>query len=95
MTFDERLKTIRAGMAARGLDLIVAVHDGDLAGYERLTSEAAALAQQSGVDEIIGLVGFFQAQTAEWTANYRRATALCAEAPLRSGSASTAISANI
>jgi len=28
MTFDERLKTIRAGMAARGLDLIVAVHDG-------------------------------------------------------------------
>jgi Xaa-Pro aminopeptidase len=28
MTFDERLKAIRAGMAARGLDFIVAVHDG-------------------------------------------------------------------
>ncbi len=28
MTFDERLKAICAGMAARGLDLIVAVHDG-------------------------------------------------------------------
>jgi Xaa-Pro aminopeptidase len=28
MTFDERLKAIRANMAARGLDFIVAVHDG-------------------------------------------------------------------
>lgn len=28
MTFDERLEAIRANMAARGLDLIVAVHDG-------------------------------------------------------------------
>jgi Xaa-Pro aminopeptidase len=28
MTFDERLQAIRGGMAARGLDLLVAVHDG-------------------------------------------------------------------
>ncbi len=28
MTFDERLRAICTGMAARGLDLIAAVHDG-------------------------------------------------------------------
>ena len=86
-TADEALALARAhrAAAAEAIALMTqgffaVVHGGDMSAYERLTSEGARLAEQSGVEEAIGLVRFLQAEMAEWTADYRGALAGCEQA---------------
>jgi Xaa-Pro aminopeptidase len=80
MTFDERLQAIRGGMAARGLDLLVAVHDGAhfietpnpvtvLTGFKALGSAIALLDRMGRVTLIVAPA---------WDGD--RARALCSDA---------------